>query len=206
MAISLWDERFGGDDYFYGTRPNAFLVEQAYRLWPGARVLVPGDGEGRNGVWLAEQGLDVLSIDGSAVGSAKALRLASDRGVSIAVETADLTRWTWPTDRFDVVVSLFLHLPPAERAFVHARLVAALRPGGFIILEAFRPEQLAFSSGGPKDMSLLYTKKQLKADFGRTNILLLEEVIVDLDEGPVHRGKAATIRMVCTTEMTPNRN
>lgn len=193
---NFWDDRFAGEDYVYGTQPNAFLVEQSGRLAPGSRLLVPGDGEGRNGVWLAGLGMSVFSVDGSTVGLAKAERLATTRGVAIATEVADLVAWTWPRDTFDAVVSLFLHLSPPHRVRVHARMVEALRPGGLIILEAFRPEQLAYSSGGPKDPAMLYTAEQLTADFRGSEILLLDQPFIDLDEGPLHRGPAATIRLV----------
>jgi 2-polyprenyl-3-methyl-5-hydroxy-6-metoxy-1,4-benzoquinol methylase len=191
-----WDERYSAEGFVYGTRPNAFLVEQAHRITPGARVLLPGDGEGRNGVWLAEEGMTVLSVDGSPVGLSKAKRLAAERGVSITTEVADLAVWDWPTARFDAVVSLFLHLAPAERAAIHARMVAALRPRGLLILEAFRPEQLAYSSGGPKDPALLYTADQMRADFRGTDILVLKEALTTFDEGELHRGPGATLRLV----------
>lgn len=196
MAPTFWDERFAEDEFVYGTEPNVFLVEQAFRLKPGASILVPGDGEGRNGVWLASQGMDVFSVDGSAVGLAKARGLAAARGLAIRTEVADLCAWTWPSGGFDAIVSLFLHLAPPDRARLHGKMIAALRPGGVVILEAFRPEQLAFSSGGPKDLSLLYRTEQLADDFQDADILLLEETLVDLDEGKLHKGPGATVRLV----------
>jgi hypothetical protein len=196
MTASMWDQRFGGDAYVYGTEANAFLARQAERLTPGGAVLVPGDGEGRNGVWLAGQGMRVLSVDASGVGLAKARRLAAQRGVAIATEVADLLAWSWPIGGFDAVVSLFLHFPPSDRALVHARMAGALRAGGLIILEAFRPLQLAYASGGPKDPLLLFSADQLAGDFADLDILLLEEVLVDLDEGELHQGPGATVRMV----------
>ncbi|SBV99789.1 putative Tellurite resistance protein TehB [uncultured Alphaproteobacteria bacterium] len=196
MTREFWDQRFGGEDYVYGTAPNAFLRVQAERLAPGARVLLPGDGEGRNGVWLAERGMEVLSVDASPVGLGKAQRLAAARGVRIATECADLTLWRWPEAAFDAVAAMFLHLPPDARATVHRRIVAALRPGGTVILEAFRPAQLGYASGGPKDVAMLYTPEQLTADFAGLDVRLCEEALVDLDEGTFHAGVAATLRFV----------
>ena len=193
---NVWNDRFAGDEYVYGTQPNAFLVEQAYLLFPGAQVLVPGDGEGRNGVWLAGQGMHVLSVDGSPVGLEKARRLARERGVSITTETADLTAWDWPTEHFDAVVSLFLHLGPPERAEVHSKMISALRSGGILILEAFRLEQLGYASGGPKDPALLYAADRLRVDFNSLDILLLEEQLTTLNEGALHSGPGATVRLV----------
>lgn len=193
---AFWDERFAGDEYFYGTRPNAFLAEQSFRLTKGSRLLVPGDGEGRNGVWLAEQGMTVHSVDGSAEGVAKARRLAAERGIAITTDMADLTDWSWPTACYDAVIAIFLHLASRDRAALHAKMLAALRPGGLFILEAFRPAQLAYQSGGPRDVDMLYTDEQLKKDFQAGEILLLDEPLIELDEGPRHSGTAATIRLV----------
>ncbi|ACJ00509.1 SAM-dependent methyltransferase [Rhodospirillum centenum] len=193
---SFWDERFATDGFVYGTEPNAFLTAQASLLAPGGRVLLPGDGEGRNGVWLAERGLEVLAVDSSAVGLAKAERLARERGVRIATAVADLAAWDWPEARFDAVVVIFLHLPPDCRARVHAAMARSLRPGGVLILETFRPAQLGRASGGPKDPALLYDADMLRRDFAGLEILLLEEADPALDEGPFHRGPAATVRLV----------
>ncbi len=196
MPQTFWDERFSEEGFVYGTEPNAFLVEQAGCLAPAARVLVPGDGEGRNGVWLAGRGFNVLSVDASAVGIGKAKRLAAERGVDIATEVADLATWKWPVAAFDGVVAVFLHLPPAIRPIVHHCIVAALKPGGIVILEAFRPEQLVYGTGGPKDPAMLYEPRQLMSDFAGTEPLLLEETLIDLDEGKFHSGRAATVRLV----------
>jgi SAM-dependent methyltransferase len=196
MTATFWDERFADREFLYGTEPNVFLVEQAHRLAPGSRILLPGDGEGRNGVWLAGRGMDVLSVDASAVGLAKAQRLARDRGLSIKTDVADLGAWAWPSSGFDAIVSLFLHLALPERASIHGKMIDALKPGGILILEAFRLEQLAYSSGGPKDPTLLYSAGQLKAEFRAIDILLLEEALVDLDEGKLHQGPGATVRLV----------
>lgn len=196
MSAALWDERFTGEQYVYGIEPNVFLTEQAHRLTPGSRVLVPGDGEGRNGVWLAGQAMNVRSVDVSAVGLAKAETLAARRGVGIETECADLASWAWPVAEVDAVVSLFLHLPTVLRPRIHAKMAGALRPGGIVILEAFRPAQLAYASGGPKDLDLLYTAEQLRSDFQAMEILLIEEALITLDEGELHRGPAATVRLV----------
>lgn len=193
---AFWDGKFSGDTYAYGTAPNAHLLEQADHLFLGAKVLVPGDGEGRNGVWLARQGMDVLSVDGSAVGLEKARRLAAASNVPLKTQQADLLAWDWPEATFDGVVSIFLHFSAADRPRMHAAMAAALRPGGILILEAFRPGQLQHSSGGPKDPDLLYRAEDLRADFAGLRIDLLEEGDCVLDEGPLHQGPAATVRLI----------
>ena len=194
---SPWDQNYRASDGFkYGEQPNAFLVQQAARLAPASRILLPGDGEGRNGVWLAGRGHAAFSIDGSAVGLARAQELARRRGVTLHTTHADLaTRQPEPAS-FDAVFSIYLHLPPALRAPVHRKLVQALRPGGLLVLEAFHPDQLPLTSGGPKDLAMLYTLDMLRADFAGLNELLAEETDTVLDEGPGHQGPAKVTRWV----------
>lgn len=193
--MTFWDQAFDTPQYKYGTAPNAFLRAQAALLAPGSRVLVPGDGEGRNGVWLAAQGHEVLSVDNSSVGLAKARALAQQRGVPLATELADLAHWMPAPASFDAVVLTYVHLPSAIRTGVHRRLAAALRPGGWLILEAFTPKQLNYTSGGPKNVDMLYTMANLSEDFSG---LLREEKawegVIQLDEGPGHQGPAHVVR------------
>src|SRR5271165_1761514 len=185
-AAAMWDERYRGEPYAYGLEPNAFLASQAHRLKAGMSALVPGDGEGRNGVWLAGQGLRVDTLDLSAYGVAKAKALAAGRGVSVDAVQADALAWNWPEARYDLVALIYLHLIEAERRIVHARALTALRPGGLIVLEAFRPEQLARHAagarGGPRDPSLLYSLEALREDFSAAQILLLEAAEARIDE------------------------
>lgn len=127
--MTFWDQAFDTPHFKYGTAPNAFVRAQAHRLRPAARVLVPGDGEGRNGVWLAAQGHAVLSVDASGVGLRKAQQWAAEQGVALQTELADLTSWQPAPGAFDGVVLTFVHLPSALRRDVHQRLVRALHPG-----------------------------------------------------------------------------
>lgn len=192
----FWDQRYAEPGYAYGTEPNAFLASQRHRLKPGMRALAVADGEGRNGVWLATQGLEVLSVDASAVGLAKARALARRRGVRIRTEQADLTRWDWPQAAFDVVAAIFIHFMPEHRTRMHRAMLAALAPGGLLILEAFTPRQLEYRSGGPPLREMLYTADMLRADFASAEILLLEETLTELHEGAYHRGTAAVVRLI----------
>lgn len=193
---SFWDSKFAATEYVYGRAPNAHLAAQAGRLARGARVLVPGDGEGRNGVWLARQGMEVLSVDSSSVGLKKARDLAAEFGIGIATQHADLLHWSWPVGAFDAVVSIFVHFPPDARRQVHSAMAESLRPGGIVILEAFRPEQLNFSSGGPKDPAMLFRAADLRADFAALQVEMLEETETHLDEGPFHQGPGAVVRLI----------
>jgi hypothetical protein len=196
-AMNFWDQNFAVQGYKYGTAPNAFLVWQAPRLPPQSAVLVPGDGEGRDGVWLAQQGHRVTAMDGSSVGLQKAQVLAAERGVPLQTVLGDLSDWAPAPASFDAVVLTFVHLPPAIRADAHRRLAAALRPGGLLLLEAFHPLQLQHSSGGPKDATMLYSPELLRADFaGQLEELMAWQGKVTLDEGPGHQGTAHVIRWI----------
>jgi len=196
----FWDERYRGEDFAFGTEPNAFLASQAHLLKPGMRVLVPGDGEGRNGVWLAQQGLAADTVDVSPIGVAKAQALAEARGVQISAHTADLLDWDWPRECYDIVAALYIHFFDPDRPRMHRAMLGALKPGGIVIFEAFRAEQLEYQkihrSGGPRTADMLCSRAKLESDFADARILLLEEAEVELDEGHRHKGVAAVIRAV----------
>lgn len=193
--MNFWDQRFAEPGFKYGTEPNAFLQQQAAHLTPGSRVLLPGDGEGRNGVWLAEQGHHVTSVDSSAVGLKKANELAAQRGVALTTQLADLVHWAPQPASFDALVIVFAHLPESFRRAAHRRLALGLKLGGRLILEAFHPEQLRHGSGGPKDVTMLYCPEQLSDDFAA---LLAPDHVwhgeVTLSEGPGHQGLANVTR------------
>lgn len=194
----FWDWQFSRTpDAKYGEQPNAFLARQAARLAPASRILVPGDGEGRNGIWLAGQGHAVTTVDASAVGVARARELARRRGVTLQITEADLADWTPEPAGFDAVACIYLHLPPSLRTAVHQKLAQALRPGGLLILEAFHPDQLPLTSGGPKNLAMLYTLDLLRQDFGAgMQELLAAETDTVLDEGSGHHGRAQVTRWV----------
>lgn len=195
--MNFWDQNYAAPGYKYGTTPNRFLTEQAWRLPAASRVLVPGDGEGRNGVWLAEQGHQVHAVDSSQVGLDKAQALAAQRGVTLRTTLADLNEWVPEPASVDAVVLVYLHLPAAIRPAILRQLAQALRPGGWWLVEAFHPEQLQHRSGGPKDATMLYTPELLHADVGH---LLHPEQLwhghTELDEGPGHQGLAHVTRHV----------
>lgn len=164
-AVNLWDERFSGEAMMYGDAPNTFLREQAHWLAPGSRVLSLAEGEGRNGVFLASLGLEVTGVDGSAVGLAKARRLAARRGVTLHTVHADLADFEMGDSAWDGVVSIWCHLHPPTRAIVHRNIARALRPGGRLILESYHPRQLSYGTGGPPDLDKLLTLEDVLADF-----------------------------------------
>ena len=196
MNNEFWNTRYAEPGYAYGTEPNDFLVSQKGHLRAGMKALAVADGEGRNGVWLAQQGLDVLSVDASEVGLRKAQELAADRGVPLRTERVDLASWHWPEGKFDIVAAIYIHFPPEVRARLHRAMFQALKPGGLLILEAFTPEQLKNKSGGPPVAEMLYTAEMLRVDFAGGEILHLQECTADLAEGKYHRGPAAVVRML----------
>ncbi len=197
----FWNERYGGEDFSFGTEPCGFLASQAHRLKPGMRVLVPGDGEGRNGVWLAQQGLGVDTVDASSVGVAKAQGLAKGRGVAIDAQIADLLDWEWPRERYDIVAALYIHFFDTDRPRMHRAMLDALKPGGLIVLEAFRIEQLEYQkshgSGGPRTADMLCSRAKLEADFAGSAFLLLEEADVGLNDGHRHRAARPSFALWC---------
>ena len=196
----FWDARYRGEGFAFGTEPNVFLASQSEYLKPGLRALLPGDGEGRNGVWLAQRGLLVDSVDVSPLATAKARELAKARGVKLNIETADLTSWNWPQAHYDIVAALYVHFFDADRPRIHRAMLDALKPGGILIMEAFRIEQLEMKklhgSGGPKMADMLHSKAKLASDFEGASILLLEDAEVVLDEGHRHKGPAAVVRAI----------
>jgi 2-polyprenyl-3-methyl-5-hydroxy-6-metoxy-1,4-benzoquinol methylase len=192
----MWDERFSQPQPVYGEQPNAFLAEQSSRFQRGAKLLVPGDGYGRNGIWLARQGFQVHTVDLSHVGVERARKSAQAANLSLTIEQADLSTWTWPVEAYDGVFSIFLHLPPDLRPKVHASMLRALKPGGLIIVQTFSTAQLKHTSGGPKQVELLYTAGMLRQDFAPAIPLELEETEIQINEGHMHSGPAAVVQGV----------
>ena len=197
--LAHWNERFSTPGYLFGTEPNAFLKSQAHRLRKGQTALSIADGEGRNGVFLAERGLEVLAVDFSPVALAKARDLAMSRGVAVKFEQTDVLNWAWPTAQFDVVAAIFVQFATAaQRPRFFAGIKQALRPGGLLLMQAYRPEQLAYATGGPKDVTQLYTRALLEDAFGDFATLEIREHDSVLHEGDRHVGMSALIDLVGT--------
>lgn len=194
---NFWDERFDIEEYVFGEAPNAFLASMIDEVRRHSRALAVADGEGRNGVWLAEQGLDVTSVDISAVGLAKARKLAEKRGVALTTVQADLAEYAWPEQAFDLVVAIFIQFadPPLRRAIFRG-MARALIPGGVLILEGYRPEQLGHGTGGPRQLERFYTRELLEVAFDGLEILHLSEYDAEIAEGGGHAGISALIDLV----------
>jgi SAM-dependent methyltransferase len=191
-----WDARYAHPNHVYGYRPNDFLAAQERMLRRGSRVLCLGDGEGRNGVWLATRGHAVVSLDFSRAGLDKAEALAAEKGVSIETWHVDLADWVRnpaPERPWDAVVAIFLHLPPELRRDVARAVTAQCAPGAVLILEAYTPAQLALGTGGPKDETMLVTRADVVADWvgWRLEARLVERRIF---EGMGHQGLGSVVQ------------
>ncbi len=191
----FWNERYAEPGFAYGTEPNEYLKSRQEWFEPGMKALVVGDGEGRNGVWLASLGVDVTTVDYSQSGVKKAQQLAEDRGVKINAICADLHEWDWPQNEFDIVAAVYLHFPSDVRGRMHEKMLQALKPGGVLVMEAFNQSQLEYNSGGPPVLDMLFSAEALRQDFAQASIIELEEKIVLLDEGPYHSGEGAVVRL-----------
>ena len=196
MSGQFWDERFGDDGYVYGEKPNAFLEHRHTLIPKDSKVLVLGDGEGRNGVFLARKRCQVTSVDESKVGLEKAQALAKRHGVELTTIQATLPNVDIELGVWDAVVLIYLHMPEEARRATHKLAVDALKPGGLLILEAFTPAQLEYSSGGPKDEAMLYTAEMLREDFAGMEFEAVAELETVLDEGPGHQGRAQVVRVL----------
>jgi len=193
----FWEQHYSVDEYIFGTEPNVFLVSQQPLLKPGMKALAVADGEGRNGVWLAKQGLDVLSVDFSENAVAKARKLAAQSGVEVATEVGDLRTWEFGANRFDVIVAIFIQFAnPEERSEIFQRMKQALKPGGLLILQGYTPKQLEYKTGGPPVAENMYTPALLREAFADMEILHLSEHEDFIAEGTKHYGMSALVDMV----------
>ncbi len=196
---AFWDEKFDRPDYRYGTEPNQFVADALPELIDtGQQVLCVGDGEGRNGVWCARQGYQTTSLEPSAVGIEKIEALADEHRVQITTIHDRMPSDRVDDEAFDAVVLTFVHAPEPTRKQIHRASVAALKPGGVIVLEGFTLDQRRNdrTSGGPPNIDLMFTEQILRDDFDGLEFELLAEMTVQLDEGDGHRGPADVVRMI----------
>ena len=195
--LERWETRFSAPGYHFGTEPNAFLKSKAHLLRAGQNALAVADGEGRNGVWLAEQGLAVLSVDFSPTAQRKAQALAAERGVTLRTETADMTNWTWPEEAFDVIAAIFIQFaPPDGQARMFEGMKRALKPGGLLLIEGYGEKQLEYGTGGPKNIAQLYTRERLERTFEDFAKIEISEYDAMRIEGDGHTGMAALVDLV----------
>ncbi|WP_321289811.1 class I SAM-dependent methyltransferase [uncultured Sunxiuqinia sp.] len=194
---NFWDERFSSEEYVYGIEPNNFLKEELQKLTPG-KILLPGEGEGRNAVFAAKSGWLVTAFDPSIEGKKKAEKLAQQLHVEFKYLTYSYDTIELGSESFDCIGLVFNHMPTDKRSSYHEKLAGYLKPGGALILEGFSKKQINNNTGGPRDIGMLFSKEELQADFGNFSKLEITEQEVVLDEGPFHKGLANVIRLVAT--------
>ncbi len=196
-AAAMWNQRYQGDSLLFGEAPNEYLAAQRERLPRTGRALCVADGEGRNSVWLAQQGLQVDAFDIAERGVAKARALAARHGVAVNYAVADCDALAWPEAQYDVVAAIFVQFAdPSMRARLFSGMRRSLKAGGLLVLQGYTPEQLKYRSGGPGRIDHLYTEAKLREAFAGDEILELRRYEAELDEGPQHRGMAALVGLV----------
>jgi hypothetical protein len=192
---AFWDERYREAEYVYGKEPNTFFATQIQSLAPG-NLLLPCEGEGRNAVFAALQHWQVVAFDQSVEGQKKCLQLAKDMHCALQYDIADATQFDYGSEKYDAIGLIYAHFPPSIRKQIHHSCLKALKPGGVIILEAFTPQQLNYSSGGPKQLDMLYTSEGIRHDFEGASQIEVEALETELSEGPYHKGTAAIVRAI----------
>lgn len=191
---AIWNERYAGAEYVFGTEANDFLALHAGRL--ASPVLALAEGEGRNAVFLAALGLTVHGVDASEVGLAKAHALARARGVTITTEVADLAEYELPANRYGSVISISAHLPSTIRRHLYPMIERTLLPGGLFLLEAYSEAQVTRSTGGPKDLDMLMSAEKIRRELPGLEPLLLQELEREVREGARHTGLASVVQFI----------
>ena len=194
MSRPDWNSRYDTDEYIYGCEPNSFLVEQVDLI--RGPVLSLAEGEGRNAVFLASRGHDVLGVDASEIGLNKARALATERGVSIRTEVADLGLYEPKSNHFGACVSIWAHLPSVVRGRLYPLVIRSLVPGGLLLLEAYSERQLQRDTGGPKDIDMLLSTEKLSSELGDLEVVLLRETEREVVEGAYHTGLASVVQFI----------
>ena len=181
-------------DFFYGSAANDFLIERAAEIIPGGRVLTLAEGEGRNAIFLAQQGFQVTAIDWSEVGLAKLTKWAEKEHLHIDTICADITAHDLGTSAWDAIVSIWFHLPSKDRIPLYRHYIQALKVDGVLILEAYNPNQLNFKTGGPADSDMLPTTAELKQNLALLHPVLATERERNINEGHGHNGRSAVVQ------------
>lgn len=200
-----WDARYSTDDYIFGTAPNTWLTQHRDLLAPGSRVLAVADGEGRNSVWLAQQGMQVDAFDISPVGVAKANKLAQQANVQVNYQLSGADKFDWKPEAYDAVVAIFIQFAdPDARARLFANMKSVLKPNGLILLQGYTPKQLDYKTGGPPNLDHLYTEELLRDAFGDMTLLELQAYEAVLREGTQHSGQSALIGLAARKSLGGN--
>lgn len=193
----FWNNRYSDLDFAYGTEPNHFYKQQLDKLKPGS-IILPAEGEGRNAIYAASQNWEVTAVDYSKEGREKALKLANAQDLEIQYHLSDLSEYTFPPEIYDAAAFIYVHLPRSIIETVYQNVIQSLKKGAHLIIEVYSINQLGRDSGGPTDARVLYTQNRLNNLLKGTDIHMLEEQEVELQEGKYHRGKAMVLRALAT--------
>ena len=195
----FWNERYSQNDYAYGIQPNVFFKQTLLKLKPG-RILLPAEGEGRNAVFAAKNRFEVYAFDTSSEGKKKAAKLAKEYDVNMDYQVGVLEELNFEEVSFDGVACIYAHFPKAIRKVMHQQILKLLKPNGIVIFEAFSKEQIQYSSGGPKDIAMLFSEDEVKEEFQGITFDFLKTEIIELNEGAFHQGKGSVVRFIGTKE------
>ncbi len=198
MTSAFWNNRYQVSDWVYGTKPNEFIAQEINNMAPG-RILFPAEGEGRNAIYAAQLGWEVCAFDQSEIGRSKALTRAQEENLVLNYELCGFGSYK-PKGLFDVIALCFFHLMPEQRKTLHQSVIKWLAPGGTIIIESYHKTQFGRSSGGPKNIDMLFSEDELRQDFKSLNCMHLEVTERELSEGTHHNGDAMLLEAVFTKE------
>jgi len=194
--MAFFDERFNTKEFFYGTTPNDYLYEKSLALTPQSKILSLGEGEGRNALFLAKQGHQVIAIDESEVGLQKAKKLLNENQLDLETICTDIAQFEFPKNHYDAIISIWFHLPKELRKVIHQKCIDSLKPNGIFILEAYTPKQLENNSGGPKNIDMLMDPKDLILELNGLRLIELNELNREIHEGVGHNGLSAVVQIL----------
>jgi ubiquinone/menaquinone biosynthesis C-methylase UbiE len=192
----FWNQRYAEKEYTYGIQPNQFLVASISKLPKNGKILFPAEGEGRNAIFAAKNGFEIVAFDTSSEGKKKADKLAAADSVNIVYQVGILEDLNFEEASFDGVVLIYAHFPKAIRKAMHQQILRLVKPNGIIIFEAFSKEQLSYPSGGPKDIAMLFSEEEVKDEFENIEFDFLKTEIIELNEGPFHQGTGSVVRFI----------
>ena len=197
-ATAFWNERFDKEEFIFGEEPNKYLVQKATEyLKPHDKVLCIADGEGRNGVWLAKQGMQVVGFDASDIALSKAKQFAKDHQVEVEYSFSDTDSFAWHAETYDAVIAIFIQFAdPAMRERIFQKTYETLKLGGIFILQGYTPKQLEYKTGGPSLIEHLYTEELIRDLTKDFKILELDNYEQELNEGARHAGMSALLGLV----------
>lgn len=191
--IEMWNQRYAQEIFVYGTEPNEFFKTQLSGL-PKGKILLPAEGEGRNAVFASEMGWEVVAFDSSSAAKEKAEKLMKQKNVQFEYLIESFEAFEYHENSFDVIVLIYAHT--FNRKDNHQKILSFLKPGGILILEGFSKKQIRFNSGGPRNIDMLFSADELKSDFSEFTQMDIDELEIELQEGPLHIGEAAVIRAI----------